>query len=61
MKGSFVHRVNVCCPVCRLEEFKVSRRLPSAGGRVTNRCFCRRCGSTFEYEEDRQGRPLKSK
>jgi len=61
LKGTFAHRVAVCCPVCRLDEFRVTRRLPGAAGRVVKRCICQRCGSTFEYEEDRAGKPLKTK
>lgn len=61
LKGSFAHRVAVCCPVCRLDEFRVTRRLPASAGRLVKRCICQRCGSTFEYEEDRAGKPLKTK
>ena len=61
LKGSFAHRVSVCCPVCKLEEFRVTRRLNAAAGRVVKRCICQRCGSPFEYEEDRAGKPLKTK
>jgi transposase-like protein len=62
LKGTFAHRVAVCCPVCRLDEFRVTRRLLSgAAGRVIKRCLCQRCGSTFEYEEDKTGKPLKTK
>lgn len=61
LKGSLAHRVAVCCPVCKLDEFRVTRRLPAPAGRVVKRCVCQRCGSPFEYEEDRTGKPLKAK
>ena len=59
LKGTFAHRMTVCCPVCRLGEYRVSRRLPGSAGRVTKRCICQRCGSVFEFEEDKVGKPLK--
>ena len=61
LKGTFAHRVAVCCPVCRQDDFRVTRRLSAAAGRVVKRCLCQRCGSAFEYEEDKTGKPLKTK
>jgi hypothetical protein len=61
LKGTLAHRVAVCCPVCKLDEFRVSRRLPAPAGRVVKRCLCQRCGATFEYEEDRTGKPTRTK
>lgn len=61
LKGTLAHRVAVCCPVCKLDDFRVTRRLHAPAGRIVKRCICQRCGSPFEYEEDRVGKPLKAK
>ena len=51
------HHAALCCPACRSAEYVAYRRLPADGGRVVNRCSCRKCGMEFEFVEDRVGKP----
>ncbi len=59
LRAHVLHRTAVSCPSCRGGEFVTYRRLPSAEGRVVNRCSCRKCGVDFEFVEDRAGKPIR--
>ena len=61
LRAHLIHRTALACPACRSGDFVAYRRLPEAEGRVLNRCTCRRCGIDFEFEEDREGRPIREK
>ncbi|HZE96146.1 MAG TPA: hypothetical protein VE981_03895 [Planctomycetota bacterium] len=58
-QAHLLHKLAICCPACRSDRFSTYRRYPAADGRVVNRCNCIRCGSDFEYVEDRTGRPVR--
>lgn len=58
-KGTLVHRTTVVCPICKLDDFVVNRRLPGTmHNHLELRCTCQRCGAMFAYEVDALGRAL---